>query len=77
MSRLTPVHYGRFAKFLVYVGCEFERQRGSHLIYRRYDLLRPIVFPAVKELSLTVIQSNLKTLNITKEKYLEIMEKIK
>jgi len=77
MPHLTPLHYGKFWKFLEYVGCRFERQRGSHLIYTRSDLARPIVFPAKKQLSRTVILSNLKTLNISKEKYLEIMQKIK
>ena len=77
MPRLTPIHYGKFAKFLEYIGCEFARQEGSHLIYKRSDLLRPIVFPASKELSLTVITNNLRTLNISKEKYLEIIVKIK
>ena len=77
MQHLIPIHYRKFSKFLEYTGCEFVRQNGSHLIYRRSDLKRPIVFPASKELSRTVIFSNLKTLNIPKEKYLEILEKIK
>ena len=77
MQHLTPIHYGKFTKFLEYIGCEFERQKGSHLIYKRSDLKRPIVFPAHKELSRTVILNNLRTLNISKEKYLEILEKIK
>ena len=77
MSRLIPVHYGKFCKFLEYVGCEFVRKTGSHLIYRRNDLPRSIVVPEHKELSMTVIFSNLKTLGISKEKYQEIMEKIK
>ncbi len=77
MPRLTPIHYGKFAKFLEYIGCQFVRQRGSHMIYRRSDLNRPIVFLASKQLSTIVITNNLRTLNISKEKYLEILEKIK
>ncbi len=77
MPHLVPVHYGKFAKFLEYIGCEFVRQKGSHLIYKRSDLNRPIVFPASKQLSRIVIANNLKTLNISKEKYLEIMGKIR
>jgi len=77
MPRLVPIYYGKFAKFLEYIGCEFDRKKGSHLIYKRSDLLRPIVFPASKELSTIVIMSNLKTLGISKDKYLEIFEKIK
>ena len=77
MSRLIPVHYGKFCKFLEYVGCEFIRKTGSLLVYRRNDLPRSIVVPEHKKLSMTVIFSNLKTLGISKEKYQEIMERIK
>ncbi|MCD4780047.1 MAG: type II toxin-antitoxin system HicA family toxin [Candidatus Omnitrophica bacterium] len=77
MPRLTPIHYGKFCKFLDYVGCSFKHQTGSHLIYTRTDLRRPIVVPKKKQLSMTVIQSNLRTLVISKEKYLEIIKIIK
>jgi len=40
-------------------------------------LPRSIVVPEHKKLSMTVIFSNLKTLGISKEKYQEIMERIK
>lgn len=77
MPRLEPVYYGKFCKFLEYVGCTFKRQKGSHLIYVRNDLIRPIVVPAKKNLSRAVIQSNLKTLGIDRDKYLRILSKIK
>lgn len=77
MPRLEPIHYGKFCKFLEYVGCAFKRQKGSHLIYVRDDLIRPIVVPAKKNLSRTVILSNLKTLGIDREKYLRILSEIK
>ena len=77
MSRLEPIHYGKFCKFLEHVGCTFKRQRGSHLIYVRDDLPRPIVVPAKKNLSFTVIQANLRTLGIDRDKYLRILSEIK
>ena len=77
MPRLTPIHYSKFAKFVEYLGCEFKRKSGSHIIYTRNDLDRPVVFPEDKELSFTVIMSNLKTLGISKEKFIEIMARIK
>ncbi len=77
MPRLEPIHYGQFCKFLEYIGCTFKRQKGSHLIYVRDDLRRPIVVPAKKNLSRTVIQSNLKTLGIDRDKYFRILSEIK
>lgn len=77
MSRLIPVHYGKFCKFLEYIGLTFKRQKGSHLVYVRDDLPRPVIVPEKKILSRNVIMTNLRTLDISKEKYLEIMAKIK
>ena len=73
MPQIKPIHYKDFEKFLLYVGCEFKRQKGSHRVYTRFDLFRPIVLPASKNVSVTVIRSNLHTLKISTEKYLEIM----
>jgi len=56
------------------VGCEFIRQKGDHLVYRRADLKRPIVIPAVKDIPIFIIHNNLQILGITKEEYLSIIE---
>jgi predicted RNA binding protein YcfA (HicA-like mRNA interferase family) len=76
MSQLTPVHWKKFEKFVLYVGCHFERQKGDHRIYWRSDLKRPVVFPADKEVPVFIIRNNLRTLGISVREYLEIMEKL-
>jgi len=76
MPHLAPIHYATFHKFLQYVGCEFQRKKGSHLIYKRFDLLRPIVIPERKSIPVFIIKNNLKLLNISNEKYLQILEKL-
>ena len=76
MSQLTPVHWKKFEKFVLYVGCHFERQKGDHQIYWRSGLKRPVVFPADKEVPVFIIRNNLRTLGISVKEYLEIMEKL-
>lgn len=76
MPHIAPIHYGLFHKFLLYVGCEFHRKKGSHSIYKRFDLHRPIVVPERKNIPVFIIKNNLKLLNISNEKYLEILEKL-
>jgi predicted RNA binding protein YcfA (HicA-like mRNA interferase family) len=76
MSQLTPVHWKKFEKFVLYVGCHFERQKGDHRIYWRSGLKRPVVFPADKEVPVFIIRNNLRTLGINVKEYLEIMEKL-
>lgn len=76
MSRLKPISWRKFEKFLIYVGCRFERQKGDHLIYWRSDLKRPVVIPKDKEIPIFIIKNNLKTLGISIEEYLKIIENL-
>lgn len=76
MAGLTPVHWKRFEKFLLYIGCTFTRQKGDHRIYWRKGLLRPVVVPQDAQVAVIVIRSNLRTLNISVEEYLEILSDI-
>ncbi len=76
MPKLSPVKRKDFEKFLLYVGCVKKRQKGSHIIYTKSGLDRPVVIVDDRELSFRVVRSCLKTLNLTVEQFLKIMEKI-
>ncbi len=76
MSRLTPIDYKRFDKFLKYIGCEFVRQKGDHRVYTKANLIRPIVIPAVKDIPVFIILNNLRILGISKEEYLSILQNL-
>jgi predicted RNA binding protein YcfA (HicA-like mRNA interferase family) len=68
--RLGRVHWKKFEKFLLTIGCEFISEEGDHRKYRRPGILRPIIIPRVKELPQFVILNNLRTLGISREAYL-------
>lgn len=76
MPAITPIRWKEFEKFLLYVGCEFKRQKGSHRIYSRSGSSRPLVVPSHGELPIFVIRNNLRVLGITHEQYLEILKKL-
>jgi predicted RNA binding protein YcfA (HicA-like mRNA interferase family) len=76
MSRLVPLHWKKFEKFLLFVGCEFQREKGDHRIYWRNDLRRPVVVPRDAQLPVFVIRNNLRILNIGTDEYLKILEEI-
>ncbi|XOB42321.1 MAG: type II toxin-antitoxin system HicA family toxin [Candidatus Nealsonbacteria bacterium] len=76
MSRLSPIHYKKFEKFLLFVGCYFKREKGDHRIYWREDLKRPVVIPRDKELPIFIIRNNLRVLGISPKQYLEILKRI-
>ena len=76
MSRLAPVHWKKFEKFLLFVGCSFKREKGDHRVYWRKGLKRPIILPRDTEIPIFIIRNNLRTLNISPEEYLDILERI-
>ncbi len=76
MSGLTPISWKKFEKFLLFVGCEFVREKGDHRIYWREDLKRPIVIPRQRDLPVFVIKNNLRILGISVKQYLEILENL-
>jgi len=76
MARLIPIHWKKFEKFLLFIGCEFVREKGDHRVYWREDLKRPIIIPRQRDLPIFIIKNNLRILGISVEQYLEILEKI-
>lgn len=76
MPNITPLDWKEFEKFLLYIGCEFKRQKGDHLVYLRSDLKRPVILPMYKSLPIFIIRNNLRTLGISHDEYLEILKKL-
>lgn len=76
MANLKPIHWKKFEKFLLFVGCNFTREKGDHRIYWREGLKRPVVIPREEELPIFIIRNNLRILGITPEEYIEILKRI-
>lgn len=76
MPHLTPVKRKKFEKFLKFVGCKLKRIKGDHFIYERAGLDRPVVITLDREVPIFIIRNNLRTLKITPDEYLEILEKL-
>mgnify|MGYP001619641005 CR=1 FL=1 len=76
MPSLGPIHWKKFDQFLTYVGCTFVRQKGDHRVYWRDGLLRPIILRTKKDVPIFEIKSNLRTLSISTEEYLSILERL-
>lgn len=76
MAHLVPVHWRKFEKFLIFIGCRFEREKGDHRIYWKDDLKRPVVIPRDTQLPVFIIRNNLRVLGISPDKYVEILKKV-
>ena len=74
MLKITPIHWRKFEKFLLKMGCRFKYQKGSHRVYARQGLNRPLVIPADRTLPVFIIRNNLRLLSVGHEKYLEVLK---
>lgn len=75
-ERITPISWKKFEKFLLFIGCEFKREKGDHRTYLKPGLKRPIVIPRDDDLPVFIIKNNLKNLGLSNIEYLEILRKI-
>jgi len=74
MPRLAPVDWKTLERVFLRAGFSFEGQRGSHRTYRRKGTPRPVVIPAYREVPVFIIQNNLKTAGLSREKYFELLQ---
>jgi len=70
MPELRPIKRTVFEKYLMFKGCHLKRVAGGHAVYDRKGLNRPIIIQIhFKEVPITHIKTNLKTLGETVEKF--------
>ncbi|MFQ6049782.1 MAG: type II toxin-antitoxin system HicA family toxin [Candidatus Paceibacterales bacterium] len=77
MTKITPIHYRKLVKAFELEGFKFERAKGDHLIYTKPGISRPVVIPKYKEIPVFVIKNNLRAAGISRERYFELLKKIK
>jgi len=66
----------RLRKVFEKAGFQCVRIEGDHFVYTRPGLSRPIVIPDWPEVPVFIIRSNLRTANISREEYFELLGKI-
>ncbi len=71
MGQLGSIHWKKFERFLLSVGCKFARE------YWKNGINRPLVIPRDKNLPPFVIMNNLRVLGISKAEFINWASKIK
>lgn len=70
MPRLTPVHWKELERIFLSFGFVFVRQSGSHRVYEKPDVLRPLIIPAYSDVHVDIIAGLLRTAGIAREEFL-------
>ena len=75
MPRIAPIHWKKLEKVFLAKGFRFARQEGSHRSYTKQGIMRPVVIPMYSEVPVAVIRSNLKTAEISRDEYFDLLSK--
>jgi predicted RNA binding protein YcfA (HicA-like mRNA interferase family) len=73
MPSLRPVHYLALVRVFEQHGFKFHRQRGDHRIYVKPGAKRPLVIPAYQEVPVFIIKNLLRTAEMSRERYFELL----
>ncbi|PKL54037.1 MAG: type II toxin-antitoxin system HicA family toxin [Candidatus Methanoperedenaceae archaeon HGW-Methanoperedenaceae-1] len=76
MMKIKPTDWKTQVKLFEKYGCILVRQKGDHMIFHHKNAKRAVVIPKYDEIPVTVILNNMKTVGMTREEYLSIMESI-
>ena len=63
MSKLSPVSYEQLVSV-------FE---GDHMVFTKPGLIRPVVIPKYAAVPVFIIKNNLRTVGISRERYLKLL----
>ena len=76
--KLSNVSIADFKEFLIKVGCQYQSIESGHEKWSRQDLLRPIIFQTHKDpIPEFIIKANLRTLNLSKQEFFNILFDVK
>ena len=76
MPKISPTNWRTQVKIFEEFGCQFVRQKGSHLIYHHPDAKRAIVIPRYDEIPVTIIRNNMNTVNMQRDEYFRLLSEV-
>ncbi len=76
MPRIVPIHFRKLVRVLEIEGFSLSRERGDHMVFTKPGIERPAVVPRYDQLPIFIIKNVLRTAKISRERYLELLEKI-
>ena len=76
-TKIVPIHYKKLIKIFELEGFQVSRQKGDHISMTKPGILRPVVIKtSPHKVPVTHILTNLRTAGISREKYLEYLDKV-
>jgi predicted RNA binding protein YcfA (HicA-like mRNA interferase family) len=76
MPKIFPTDWKTQLKIFKLYGCHFKRKKGSHHVLTCPDAKRAVVIPEYDEIEVDIIKNNMRTVNMTREEYFDLLKKI-
>ena len=76
MSKIVPIPSSKLRKVFEKAGFKCVRIEGDHYVYTKPGIARPVVIPEWPEVPVFIIKNNLRTANISRDEYFEILSTI-
>lgn len=78
MSRITPINYEKLIRIFELEGFVVKRRKGDHISMTKPGINRPVVIKcSPREAPVTHIRTNMTTAGMSRQKYFELLEKVK
>jgi len=76
--KITPVHYETLMEIFELDGFVVNRKKGDHIIMTKAGIKRPLVIKTSPRLvPVTHIRTNMTTAGMNRERFFELLEKVK
>ena len=76
MPRIAPIHWRKLLKVLELDGAIVVGQTGDHIELSKPGAIRRLVVPKYKNIPVFIIENNIKTAGISRNRYFELLQKI-
>jgi len=78
MPKITPVHYRKLIQIFELDGFSVRRQKGDHIVMTKPGVLRPVVIKtSPRKVPVTHIRTNMTTAGMSRERYFELLDRVK
>ncbi len=76
MPRIYPTDWKTQVKKFELYGCKYKRKEGSHHILACPSAKRAVVIPEYNEIDVDIIKNNMRTANMSRDEYFELLNKV-
>ena len=75
MPKIQALPWQKLARVFELDGWTPVRTKGDHVAYVKAGYARPVIIPKWKEVAVFIIKNNLKTAEMSRERYFELLKK--